>query len=109
MEEIIDQTTKGYVKWLSDLNADRKHKLYFFNVPAPVYNKKHSADLNSTVAKAVVLFNATLRKYLLQYGFEIVDVFKFTAGNEGFSNRLYHVDEHHLGAKALEQIQRQLS
>lgn len=109
LEEIIDQTTKGYVKWLSDLNADRKHKLYFFNVPAPVYNKKHSADLNSTVAKAVVLFNATLRKYSLQYGFETVDVFKFTAGNEGFSNSLYHVDEHHLGAKALEQIQRQLS
>ena len=108
LEEIIDQTTKGYVKWFSDLNADKKHKLYFFNVPAPVYNNKHSADLNSTVARAVALFNNALKKYLKQHGFDMLDVFKFTAGKGGFSNGLFHVDTIHLGAKALEEIRLQL-
>ena len=109
LEELIDQTTEGYVQWFFDQNADQKHYLYFINVPAPVYNKGYSADLNSEVARTVALFNTALKKYSLQHGFEIVDVFKFTAGNEGFSNRLFHVDNIHLGAKALPEIEQQLS
>ena len=109
LEELIDQTTEGYVKWFLDQNADQRHGLYFINVPAPVYNKKHSADLNSKVARTVALFNIALEKYSLQHGFDTVDVFKFTAGKEGFSNGLFHIDNHHLGAKSLPEIQRQLA
>jgi hypothetical protein len=109
LEELIDQTTEGYVQWFFDQNADQKHYLYFINVPAPVYNKGYSADLNSDVARTVALFNTALKKYSLQHGFDMVDVFTFTAGNEGFSNRLFHVDNIHLGAKALPEIEQQLS
>ena len=109
LEELIDQTTEDYVKWFVDQNADRRHRLYLINVPAPVYNKKHSADLNSKVARTVALFNTSLKKYSLRHGFDTVDVFKFTAGNEGFSNGLFHLDNFHLGAKALPEIERQLS
>ena len=109
LEELIDQTTENYVKWFFDQNVSKGLQLYFMNVPAPVYNNQHSANLNSTVARAVVLFNTALKKYSLKHGFGIVDVFKFTAGNEGFSNGLFHIDTHHLGAKALGEIQLQLS
>jgi len=57
----------------------------------------------------VARFNIALEKYSLQYGFDTVDVFKFTVGKEGFSNRLFHIDNRHLGAKALPEIERQLS
>jgi tetratricopeptide (TPR) repeat protein len=109
LEELIDHTTNGYVKWFWEQNAGQKHHLYFINVPAPVYNENLTSDLNSEVAKTVALFNAALKKYSLQYGLGTVDVFKFTCGTEGFSNRLYHIDSHHLGAKALPQIEQQLS
>ena len=109
LEELIDHTAAGYVKWFSDQNVDQEHNLYFFNVPAPVYNNKYSADLNSTVARAITLFNHALKKYSLQHGFDTVDVFKFTTGKDGFSNGLFHIDRNHLGEKALKEIQRQLS
>ena len=80
LEELIDQTTEGYVQWFLDQNADQRQRLYFINVPAPVYYKEHSADLNSEVARTVALFNTALKKYSLQHGFDVVDVFNFTVG-----------------------------
>jgi hypothetical protein len=109
IEELIDQTTEGYVQWFLEQNADQRHHLYFINVPAPVYDDKLTTDLNSEVASTVALFNAALKKHSLQHGFDTVDVFKFTAGKEGFSNGLFHIDNYHLGVKAIPEIERQLS
>ena len=109
MEELIDHTTNGYVQWFLDQNADQRHRIYFINVPAPVYDEKHSSKLNLEVARTVALFNIALEKYSLQHGFDLVDVFKFTVGTEGFSNGLFHIDNRHLGAKALLEIKKQLS
>jgi len=109
LEELIDQTTEGYVQWFLEQNAGQRHHLYFINVPAPVYDEKLTTDLNSEVARTVALFNTALKKYSQQHGFDTVDVFKFTAGKEGFSNGLFHIDSRHLGAKALPEIERQLS
>ena len=94
---------------LLEQNAGQRHHLYFINVPAPVYDEKLTTDLNSEVARTVALFNTALKKYSQQHGFDTVDVFKFTAGKEGFSNGLFHIDSRHLGAKALPEIERQLS
>ena len=44
-----------------------------------------------------------------QHDFDMVDVFQFTVGKDGFSNDLFHVDRVHLGAKALPEIEQQLS
>jgi len=109
LEELIDHTTSGYVEWFLEQNAGQNHHLYFINVPAPVHNEKLTTDLNTEVARTVALFNAALKKYSLQHGFATVDVFKFTCGTDGFSNGLFHIDKHHLGGKALPQIERQLS
>ena len=109
LEELIEQTAKGYVQWFLNQNAGPKHRLYFINVPAPLYDKKHSVDLNSEVARTVALFNAALKDYSLHHDFDIVDVFKFTAGREGFSNGLFHIDNRHLGAQAIDEIEKQLT
>ena len=85
------------------------HRLYFINVPAPVYYKELTTDLNSEMARTVALFNTALKKYALQHGFDVVDVFKFIADNEGFSNGLFHEKNHHLGAKGPPEIERQIS
>ena len=109
LEELIDHTTSGYVQWFFEQNAGQRHHLYFINVPAPVYDENLTTDLNSEVARTVALFNAALKKYSLQHGFDTVDVFKFTVGKEEFSNGLFQIDNRHLGAKALIEIKQQLS
>jgi tetratricopeptide (TPR) repeat protein len=108
IEQLINETVMGYVQWFLEQNVGLNHYIYFINVPAPFYYKEHSTDLNSEVARTVTLFNAALKKYTLQHGFDMVDVFRFTAGKEGFSNGLFHVDKIHLGAKALLEIEQQL-
>ena len=57
----------------------------------------------------MAMFNSALKKYSVQHGCDMVDVFKFTAGSKGFSNGLFHVDDYHLGAKAIAEIEQQLS
>ncbi|MDC0122641.1 tetratricopeptide repeat protein [Planktomarina sp.] len=109
LEELIDQTTEGYVQWFLNQNKELRHHFYFINLPAPVYNENHSSSLNTETALTVALFNTALKKYSQRHKFNMVDVFKFTTGNNGFSNGLYHVDNHHLGVKALTKIAKQLS
>jgi tetratricopeptide (TPR) repeat protein len=109
LEDLIAETVLGYVQWFLEQNEGQSHRLYFMNVPAPTYYKELSADLNSEVAKTVALFNAVLKKYLLQHSFDLVDVFEFTVGNDGFSNGLFHVDRTHLGAQAIPEIEKQLT
>ena len=109
IKELIMETVMGYVRWFLQLNAGHSHDLYFINVPAPVYNKQLSADLNSEVAMTVKLFNAALKKYSEQHGANVVNVFGFTANANGFSNGLFHIDNFHLGSKALSEIEQQLT
>ena len=87
---------------------DYRHHLYFINVPAPVYDKTHSSELNLEVARTVALFNTALKKYSLQHGFNMIDVFRFTLGGNGYSNGLFHIDKRHLGATTLPEIEQQL-
>ena len=108
-EQLITETILGYVQWFLEQNEGQSNNLYFINVPAPVYDKALTADLNSEVARTVSLFNAALKKYTLQHSFYMVDVFQFTVGKDGFSNDLFHVDKHHLGAKAIPKIEQQLN
>ena len=109
LEDLIANTVKGYVQWFLEQNAGQSHRLYFINVPAPFYDKEHSADLNSEVVKIVGLFNAAIKKYLLHHSIDLIDVFQFTVGKDGFSNGLFHVDSSHLGAKAIPEIEQQLT
>jgi cytochrome c-type biogenesis protein CcmH/NrfG len=109
LDELIDHTISGYVEWFLEQNKGKGHHLYFLNVPAPVYDEQLTTDLNSEVARTVELFNAALKKYSFQHGFDTVDVFKFTVRKEGFSNGLFHIDKYHLGAKAIAEIEQQLS
>jgi len=99
----------GYVQWFLELNDGQINHLYFINIPAPVYDEDLTATLNSEVATTVALFNTELKKYLLQHSFDMIDVFRFTVGSNGFSNNLFHIDDRHLGALAIPEIEKQIS
>ena len=106
---IIDETALGYVKWFVELNRDQNHSLFFLNVPAPVYDKKYNTKMNAAVANTVASFNSILNNYVFQHGFNLIDVFKFTVGEGGFSNELFHIDNKHLDARAIPKIEQQLN
>ena len=109
IEQLITETVFGYVQWFLEQNQDQNHQLYFLNVPAPAYDKNLTLDLNSEVARTVALFNAALKKHTLQHHLFIVDVFQLTVSKNGFSNERFHLDNRHLGAKAIPEIEQQFT
>ena len=109
IRELIFDTVTGYLKWFFEQNKRKKHKLFFYNLPAPVYDQRLDRPTNAQVASIVKLFNNFLSRHSVDYNFKIIDVFQFTVGENSFSNQEFHVDKHHLGPKALKEVERQLN
>ena len=109
VKKLISETVVGYLTWFAEQNKSQNHSLFFFNVPAPVYSKEYTVKENAEVANVVKLFNAKIAKHIVQYGFKLIKVFQFTVGKGGFSNGCYHVDDKHLGSKAVLEIEKQLT
>ena len=74
-----------------------------------MYHNKYSITINKEAADVVALFNAEIAKDIGQHGFNLIDVFTFTVGQDGFSNSQFHIDNRHLVAKAVSEIEKQLS
>ena len=107
LEDIVFETVQGYVNWFLEQNQNKNHDVYFFNVPAPIYNIRYTAEVNNDVLKAVRLFDNILKEIKSNY-FNIIDVFKFTVGSKGFSDGLFHADDHHLSSDAIPKIEQQI-
>ena len=108
IEDLIISTVEGYLSWFAKQNTTKHHRIYILNVPAPIYNRKHSAEVNTTVVNTIKLFNHALKQNISSYNFKLIDVFQFTVGKDGFSNGLYHIDDRHLSNKAIFEIEKQL-
>lgn len=108
IESIISDTVDGYVDWFAEQNQIKNHSLFFFNVPAPVYDKKYTAEVNEEVKTTIELFNNLLSKSILNNDFKIIDVYKFTVGHDGFSNGFFHIDNRHLSRDAIPEIEKQI-
>ena len=107
-ENLIAENVRGYINWFAELNQNKNHSLFFFNVPAPTYNKKFTAKVNEKVKRIIKLFNSSLHKNLINYEFNIIDVYKFTASHDGFSNGSYHLDNYHLSSDSIFEIEKQI-
>ena len=105
---MVSNTLDGYIDWFVEQNQTKNHSLFFFNVPAPIYNETVSRELNKEVAETVKLFNEFFCHQLAKREFNLIDVYKFTVGNKGFSNRSFHIDNHHLSSYAIPEIEQQI-
>jgi hypothetical protein len=108
IEELISDTLKRYVNWFVKQNHNKNHNLFFFNVPAPIYQKKFSTALNREASKTVGLFNEALAQQISNHDFKIIDVFKFTVGHDEFSNGSFHLDNRHLSRSIIPEIEKQI-
>jgi tetratricopeptide (TPR) repeat protein len=106
---LISDTVKSYVDWFALQNVKKNHTVYFFNAPAPIFKKNIESQVNFQVAETVKKFNVALAKYAALHNFNLIDVYGFTCGDNGFSNEKYHIDGYHLGPQAIEVIEPQLN
>jgi|GEM_PF-361233 len=108
-EKLIKNTIFNYVNWIAQLNINKEHQIYFFNVPAPFFNNKYSAKLNNQLAGIIKLYNQFLKRAVSDVGSRMIDVYGSTSDPDGFSNNCYHVDGYHLGPKIMPCIETQLN
>ncbi|MDC3055973.1 hypothetical protein OA069_01370, partial [Paracoccaceae bacterium] len=108
IKDLVSDTVRGYVDWFVEQNQTKNHSLFFFNVPAPIYKKKYSMEVNGKVTSTIRLFNSFLHKTVLDHEFNIIDVNKFTAGKDGYSNGLFHIDGFHLSSDAIPEVEKQI-
>ena len=45
---------------------------------------------------------------LSDHDFKIIDLFKFTVANDGFSHGSFHLDNRHLSSNAISEIEKQI-
>ena len=105
---LIAKTVKGYVNWFNELNQQKHHELYFFNVPASVYKKEISPELNADTANVIKTFNAELRQLIDILDYTLIDVHSLTSDLDGFSNNQQHIDDVHLSPSIIPMIERML-
>ena len=108
IENLVSGTVKGYFDWFYEQNHSKQHCLFFLNVPAPIFQKNFSSELNKETARVVKLFNNAFANQILNYNFGIIDVYKFTVGNNGLSNGLFHIDNRHISSAAIPEIEKQI-
>ena len=106
--ELITNVVEGYFTWFAKQNETKNHSLYFFNVPAPVYDYELSSELNAEVSTTIINFNAAMEKNSKENNFGLIDVYRFTVADNGFSNSNFHIDKRHLGPNAISQFEKQL-
>jgi len=109
IEDLVYDTVSGYVDWFAEQNQSKNHNLFFFNVPASIYSEKFTAQVNEKVASTIKLFNSLLQRTVLYHNFNILDVYKFTVGQDGCSNGEFHIDGRHLSSNAISEIEEQIS
>lgn len=107
--KLIKDTVESYLAWFKLKNSGLNHSMYFLNIPAPLINAKLSLADNNEVAETIRLFNAEINQQTKLFDFNLLDVYNLSLGENGFSNRLFHIDGVHLGPAALPEIQKQLS
>ena len=109
MDDLITDTVRGYINWFAEQNQNKNHSLFFFNVPAPIYNEKFTAEVNEEITSIIKSFNNSINKIALYHNFNIIDVYKFTVRCDGFSNGSFHLDSYHLTRDAIFEIEKQIS
>jgi tetratricopeptide (TPR) repeat protein len=99
--ELVTETVKGYLEWFVTESQVLNHDLIFFTVPAPVFNGDLAQDVNMKVAKVVDIFNTNLFDRCKLRGLKIIDTYRLTCGENGFSNGVHHIDKIHIGPTIL--------
>ncbi|MEK9570847.1 MAG: tetratricopeptide repeat protein, partial [Paracoccaceae bacterium] len=107
LKPLVIETVSGYLKWIRSINKSLQHRIFLLNVPAPVYSTGIRDGLNEKRAEVVQLFNEAMAQEGAANKVNIVDVYGLSKGERGFSNMLFHIDNYHLGPKALTHLQKQ--
>ena len=102
ISKIIFKVVKRYLNYISKINLHIKHKVIIQGVPCPNIEIKNIEDKEiKMLVNVIKQFNIILREKSYEMGFTFLDLYKLTDRGDGFSNKVWHIDQYHLSPKAM--------
>lgn len=99
LDEIIETTVIGYINFLEEHLKDKQaNSITIQGIPAPNYEFKDEFDPidHKGFLEMIIKVNTKLQNETLQKGWNFLDVYSATLGDDGKSNKKYHIDTIHL-------------
>jgi hypothetical protein len=96
---IVSKIINDYVTYLSEIKIKFKiNKIIIQGVPAPNYLKDELNKEGEVIEflNMIKYYNCYLEGILKKYNFHFLDIYSYTVGIDGKSNRKWHLDAHHI-------------
>ena len=100
--DLINITIDNYLNYILKINSNYQHKITIQGIPSPNIDitdtpKEKVEELISLVKD----FNIVLKNKSIKIGFGFLDLYELTNRGDGFSNKIWHLDAHHLSTKGM--------
>lgn len=97
-KSVVERTVNNFIYYINQSPAIRSksHKYILQGVPAPKYIRGELTDEIKSFLSMIKYFNYYLHSLCKKYKYGFIDVYNATANNNGLSNELWHLDNHHL-------------
>lgn len=100
--DLIKFTIENYLNYIHKINSLYQHKITIQGVPSPNVTqinapKEKIKELNDLIND----FNIFLKDKSVEMGFSFLDLYELTDNGDGSSNKIWHIDTHHLSHKAM--------
>ena len=106
-KDLIIITVESYLNFIYKINLSNQHKINIQGVPCPnIETKNISKETTSDLIELIREFNILLKKKSTEKGFGFLDLHKLTDRGDGFSNKVWHLDNHHLLPNGIEEAWR---
>ena len=103
-KDLIVIIVENYLNYIYELNLLNQHKINIQGVPCPnIETKSASKEKVDELIELIKEFNTLLKKKSKEKGYSFLDLHKLTNRGDGFSNKIWHLDTHHLLPKGIEQ------
>ena len=98
VDTIINDTVNGYIDFLADNLKDKLLSVTIQGIPAPNYALEGDKDPKDEKGflSMIKIVNDKLKELTLEKGWYFLDVYSATLGDEGKSNKKWHIDGYHL-------------
>ena len=100
--DLVKFTIENYLNYIHKINSLYQHKITIQGVPAPNVNQINSSkEKIKELQDLINNFNIVLKDKSIEMGFSFLDLYALTSNSDGSSNKIWHIDTHHLSRKAM--------
>ena len=102
VKPLIHSTIENYINYICKINSVYKHNIIIQGVPCPnIREDDISKEERSELIELIRSFNSLLKTKAKENKFGFLDVGKLTDRGDGYSNRIWHIDEIHLSPEGM--------